>query len=202
VALQSTAAAVVGGGVSEATGGKFGNGARTAGFGYLFNQFISDGGGFKTRAEAERHANELNKSGGKIRWTVQKTEDGTLTLQPIDLAAIEIAAGTAHTESIFNASSPAVCGIFCGAAASVGSALAGDHSSAANSDSLNVAQDIHTSSDRILDVLMRSDNSTISEFSRGLSRVSPHVRISLLLPAINNNFQGCYDTCTSNYLDR
>ena len=40
-ALQSTAAAVVGGGVSEATGGKFGNGARTAGFGYLFNQLAS-----------------------------------------------------------------------------------------------------------------------------------------------------------------
>jgi len=41
MALQSTAAAVVGGGVSEATGGKFGNGARSAGFGYLFNELIS-----------------------------------------------------------------------------------------------------------------------------------------------------------------
>jgi len=43
MALQSTAAAVVGGGVSEATGGKFGNGAKSAGFGYLFNQLVSDG---------------------------------------------------------------------------------------------------------------------------------------------------------------
>jgi len=205
-AIESLIAGAVGGTISEVTGGKFANGAVTAAIGYAYNQVLhsTDSNINRlepgTKAYAREEARILNEDGG-IRYSAVKKGD-IWTVQPAHIAGAESAFGTTYAESVFDASSPAVCATFCTAIGGVAAATFGDFSDSQRADALNTAQEAREFTNGALDVLRESPNDEISRLANKVSRLNIPLRLGIAIPAAINNTSSCYASCRSRFFDR